>query len=480
MNTVRAVGDSDIPLVVDVDGTLIKTDLLHEAALQFIARHPLQTWQLAAWLTGGKANLKACLAERIDPGCATIPLRPETLAAIHAAQDQGRPVWLASASSRRWVEPIAERVGGVAGVLASDEQTNLAGSKKASALTAKFGEQGFDYIGDNKVDMPVWALARRAFLVSHSRGFEAAVRRRFPDVQTIAEQGSPLRQHIRAMRVYQWAKNLLVFLPLIAAHSVRDPASLLAAIIAFFAFSFAASSAYIINDLLDLPGDRDHHRKRGRPFAAGELRVTRGLAMAVVLAVAAALLALFLPFRFWLVLGAYVGLTLAYSFYLKRKILVDVIVLGGLYTIRVFGGVAAEQQMASTWLLMFCLFIFLSLATVKRCSELVARQEAGKSAPPGRGYRATDLNVLFPLGAAAGYGAVLVVTLYLSSPEIAALYSHPNRMWLMCPLLLYWISRVLMLSNRGEMHDDPIIFALTDRVSWMTGAIAAVIITASV
>jgi 4-hydroxybenzoate polyprenyltransferase len=154
--------------------------------------------------------------------------------------------------------------------------------------------------------------------------------------------------------------------------------------------------------------------------------------------------------------------------------------LGGLYTIRVFGGVAAVEQQASAWLLMFCLFLFLSLATVKRCSELVARQEAGKSAPPGRGYRAIDLNVLFPLGAAAGYGAVLVVTLYLSSPEISALYAHPNRMWLMCPLLLYWVSRVLMLSNRGEMHDDPIIFALTDRVSWMTGAIAAAIIAVSV
>ncbi len=472
-------GTSPVPLVVDVDGTLVRGDLLHEAALQFVARHPLQVWRLVTWLARGKARLKHELASRIDPGTDSVPLRDETLAVIDAARSQGRPVVLASASHRRWVEPIAARIDG-AEVLASDDRVNLAGHAKASALIDRFGEGGFDYVGDHRVDMPVWAAARRALLVSHDNGLERKVRQRFPDAELIARDRPALRQHLRALRMHQWAKNLLVFLPLIAGHGILDPAAALATLAAFIAFCTAASSAYIVNDLLDLPGDRDHPRKRFRPFAAGLLSPARGLVLATTLMVGAFAIGALLPWRFVLVLGSYVALTLAYSLVLKRRLLIDIIVLGGLYTIRVFGGVAAMQQPQSPWLLMFSLFLFLSLAAVKRCSELVARREAGKSAPLGRGYRLVDLQVLFPLAAASGYAAVLVVTLYLSSPEVVELYSHPSRMWLICPLLLYWISRVLVIAGRNELHDDPVIFALTDRTSWLTGVLIAFIITLSI
>ena len=478
MNVVDQLSPA-VPLVVDVDGTLLKSDLLHEATLQFVARYPLEAWKLGSWLLRGKAALKARLAERVDPGTDSIPLREETVALIRAAQETGRPVYLASASDRRWVEPIAERIGGIAGVLASDGQVNLAGSNKAAALVETFGHQKFDYIGDHRVDLPVWAEARRQLLVGHSPSLEAAVKRRFPDVETIARPRPSIRAHFRALRTHQWAKNTLVFLPVIAGHSFRQLDVLLATITAFFAFSLAASSAYIINDLLDLPGDRDHPRKCRRPFAAGEVPITRGIAMALALMAAAILLAATLPARFLFILAVYVCFTLGYSLYLKRKLLIDVIVLGGLYTLRVFGGVAATGERQSQWLLMFSLFLFLCLATVKRCSELVARRDAGKPGPIGRNYQASDLDVLFPLGAAAGYGAVLVVTLYLSSPEVVALYSHPTRLWLICPLLLYWVSRVLVLSNRNLLHDDPVIFALTDPVSWLTGLAAAAIILVS-
>lgn len=468
-----------VPLVVDVDGTLLRGDLLHEAALQFVARHPLEFWRLPVWLLRGKAQLKARLADRINPGTDSMPFREETLAAVRAAQESGRPVYLASASDRRWVEPIADRLGGVAGVLASDGQSNLAGVRKAAALVERFGTGNFDYIGDHSIDKPVWEEARRQILVGHSGRLEAAVRRRFPNAEVIARPRPRLRAHVRALRVHQWAKNLLVFLPIVAGHSFGDFAKLSATIVAFAAFSLAASSAYIVNDLLDLPSDRDHPRKSRRPFAAGDLSAVRGLVMAAALMIAAVGLGAMLPARFFAVLALYVALTLAYSLYLKRKMLVDVIVLGGLYTLRVLGGLAATAAAQSQWLLMFSLFLFLSLATVKRCSELVARRDAGKSAPLGRGYVATDLNVLFPLGAAAGYGAVLVFALYLGSPEVAGLYAHPDRLWLLCPLLLYWISRVLIISNRNELHDDPVIFALTDRVSWMTGAVTIGIIAVS-
>ena len=477
MNAVDA--GMTVPLVVDIDGTLLKSDLLHEAALQFIAGSPLETWRLAAWLQRGKAEFKARLANRVDFGTDRIPLREETVAAIRAAQEAGRAVYLASASDRRWVETVADRIGGIAGVLASDGRTNLAGSAKAAALVERFGRQNFDYIGDNQVDMAVWSEARRQILVGRSARLEAAVLCRFPQAETIARPRVTISAYIRALRVHQWAKNALVFLPLIAGHSFTA-GNLLVAAAAFLAFSLAASSAYIVNDLLDLAGDRDHPRKCRRPFAAGDVPITHGLGMAVMLMAAAALVAAALPPLFLAILAGYLALTLGYSLHLKRKVMIDVLVLGSLYTLRVFGGVAATGQQQSQWLLMFSLFLFLALATVKRCSELVARGDTGTAAPLGRGYVAADLKVLFPLSAAAGYGAVLVVALYLSSPEVIALYTHPKRLWLICPLLLYWISRVLILSNRNQLHDDPVIFALTDPVSWLTGLATAAVIAVSI
>ncbi len=471
---------SNIPLIVDVDGTLLKGDLLYEAALQFVARHPFQIWRLVVWLWGGKAHLKTRLAERVDPVVESIPLREETLAAIARAKADGRKIWLASASPRAWVERVAARVDGIDDILATDEHTNLAGPAKAAALVGRFGEKGFDYIGDHRVDVPVWRASRHPLVVAHNAALVRTVNREFPQATIIARDHGSLRPYLRSLRMYQWAKNLLVFLPVIAGHSVLDPQILLAAIAAFVAFSLAASSAYIVNDLLDLPGDRDHPRKRNRPFAAGHVPVIHGLVLSAALMAAATGLALLLPWRFGMVLGSYVALTLGYSLVLKRRLLIDVIVLGSLYAIRVLGGVVATDERQSPWLLMFSLFLFLSLAAVKRCSELVARREAGKPAPLGRGYRIEDLAVLFPLAAAAGYGAVLVVTLYLSSPDVTQLYAHPMRMWLICPLLLYWISRVLVISNRNELHDDPVIFALTDRISWLVGALVAGVIAISV
>ena len=468
------------PLIVDVDGTLIRSDLLFEAVLQLIATQPWNSWKPLTWLAGGKASLKKNLVETTDPHIATMPMRAETVAAIEAARAAGRPVWLASASDQRWVEQIAERIGGVDGVMGSDGVTNLSGSNKASALVERFGRKGFDYIGDHHVDMPVWDAARRPIVVAPSSGLERAVKRRFPDAEIIARPRTPIRSYFNAMRPYQWAKNALVFLPAIAGHSVGDIAVLMAAVMAFFAFSFAASSAYIINDLLDLPGDRDHHRKSMRPFASSDISVPRGIVMAIGLMVLAIAIACLLPLEFLGILIGYVAATLGYSLVLKRHMLIDVITLGGLYTVRVLGGIAATGEEKSQWLLMFCLFFFLSLAIVKRCSELVARRDAGKSSPPGRGYAIKDLAMLLPLGAAAGYVSVMVVMLYLSSPRMIGLYSHPLRLWLICPLLIYWISRALMLSNRGEMHDDPIIFALTDKVSWLTGVSAAVVIAVAI
>ena len=466
------------PLVVDVDGTLVRGDLLHEAALQFLARHPLEFWRLGLWLTQGKAKLKDALSARVDPGIDSVPLRSEVLAAIDQARADGREIVLASASPERWVSALATRIGG-ARVMASSGTVNLAGAAKAQALVDTFGEGGFDYVGDAPVDLPVWKAAGHQLVVAHNRSIERLATSHFPDAEIVSRDRPSWRAHLKALRPHQWSKNLLVFLTMVAGHHF-DLASVLALLLAFFCFCAAASSAYIINDLLDLPGDRDHPSKRYRPFASGALSPVRGIVMAAVLMLAALGAATTLHVQFLLVLSCYVVLTLGYSLLLKRRLIIDIIVLGGLYTIRVFGGVKALQQDESPWLLMFCLFLFLSLAAVKRCTELVARREAGKTGAAGRGYRVDDLAVLYPLASAAGYGAVLVVALYLSSPDVAELYAHPNRMWLICPMLLYWVSRIIVIASRNELHHDPVIFALTDRISWLCGAIIALIILVSI
>ena len=466
------------PLVIDVDGTLLRTDLLQEAALQFVAGFPWEAWRLPLWLLKGKATLKAALAARVDPGVASAPLRAETVELIRQAQATGRPVYLASASDSRYVQALAERLGGIAGIFATDQHANLAGAAKAARLETEFGVGGYDYVGDRAVDFPVWRSARTQIAVSHSDAFTRRVRSAFPDVQVIAEPRASVGALFKAMRPHQWAKNTLVFLPAIAGHQF-GPASLGASLVAFVCFCMAASSSYLVNDLLDLPADRDHPTKRNRPLAAGTLPIPTGILLSLALLAAAAALALLLPGGFALVLAAYVAVTLGYSLYLKRKLLIDVITLGGLYAIRVFGGIRAADQPPSPWLLTFCLFLFLSLATVKRCSEMIVRRNEGKDAIAGRGYRPSDLNALMPLAAAAGYGAVLVVTLYLASPEVSRLYTHPVRMWLTCPALLYWISRVLVLSSRGELHEDPVVFALRDRVSWLTAVYVGFVIAVS-
>ncbi len=474
-----AVAPECVPLVVDVDGTLIATDLLHEAMLRFIAIFPREVLLVPGWIAAGKSNLKSRLADRVNPGIDTVPLREGVVDVIRAAQASGRPVYLASASDRRYVDELAERVGGIAGVFGTEAGVNLAGKAKADGLVAAFGEKGYDYIGDTPVDFDVWRSARKPLVVARSDAFADSVMQTFPDAEVISRPRIDLKSCVRALRVHQWAKNVLLFLPMIAGHRF-DIATIAATLLGFFCFSFAASSAYIFNDLLDLPGDREHPRKRSRPFAAGAVPIPYGIVMSLGLAAAAFGLSLFLPLRFTGILLLYIASTLAYSLVLKRRVLIDVVTLGGLYTLRVYGGLAATNEYQTQWLLMFSLFLFLSLAIVKRSSEIVTMRAAGKTGLKGRGYRVADLSVLMSLGAAAGYGAVFVVALYLASPEVIALYGHSHRMWLICPLLIFWISRILLLSNRGELHYDPVIFALTDRASWITGACVAVVIAASI
>jgi 4-hydroxybenzoate polyprenyltransferase len=278
------------------------------------------------------------------------------------------------------------------------------------------------------------------------------------------------------LRIHQWAKNGLIFVPLAASHRLQEAHVLGDGILAFLAFSLCASSVYLLNDMLDLAADREHHSKCNRPFASGQLSLLFGLIAAPLLIVAALLICTLLPAKFLAVLAAYYVATLAYSFGLKRVVMIDVLALAGLYTVRIVAGAAATDIPLSFWLLMFAIFIFLSLAIVKRYAELYVMRQQGKLKAKGRGYQVEDIALLQSLGTASGYLSILVLALYVNSPDISHLYHYPKLVWALVPVMLYWISRIWMQTHRGQMHDDPLVYALKDKVSLLTGVVAALVL----
>jgi 4-hydroxybenzoate polyprenyltransferase len=360
-------------------------------------------------------------------------------------------------------------------VIASDATRNLKGDWKAAALVAEFGERGFDYVGDSTADLPVWSASRRALVVGSPTLVDRV--QRVASLEKVFENPSVrIKDWARALRVYQWVKNVLVFIPLFAAHRGGDVQLVSQAFIAFLAFSLCASSVYIINDLLDLETDRTHSRKSSRPFASGRLSIRSGVAVAPILLAMAFLLSAALPPAFLAVLSLYFVVTLAYSMRLKRTTVLDVLLLAGLYTLRLLAGAAAVSVQASFWLLAFSMFLFLSLALVKRVSELHGMPADTTDRPSGRKYRREDLPVLMSMGTAAGYTAVMVLALYINSSASEVLYRRPEALWLLCPLLLFWISRVWLVTYRGQMHDDPIVFAFRDSISrWLVVPAAAIV-----
>ena len=469
-----------IPLVLDLDGTLVSGDTLAESALRLLARNPLALMGSASL---DRALLKQHIARRAALDPASLAYNGAVLALAKAARGDGRSVVLATAADASVAHAVAAHLGLFDSVLASDGQTNLKGSAKADALVARFGAGGFDYAGDAAADLPVWAQARRAFVVSPSAALLARARAVCPDVTAIgAAAGGRPGLALRAMRPHQWAKNLLVFVPVLAAHHARG-LPLLQAGIGFLAFSLCASSVYLLNDMLDLPHDRLHATKRRRPFASGALPLVWGPVLTASLLGATLLIAaVALPPAFLAMLAIYYASTLAYSFVLKRHAVWDVVALAGLYTLRIFAGAAATATPISPWLLAFSLFLFFCLAIVKRLTELIQHARAGgENRLSGRGYRAEDLDMLRSMAASSGTMSVLVLALYINSAEVVRLYRHPSVLWALCPILLFWVSRVLMLSNRGLMNDDPVVFALRDRVSLLAGAasLAAVLVAAS-
>jgi 4-hydroxybenzoate polyprenyltransferase/phosphoserine phosphatase len=472
---------SDEPILcVDLDGTLIHTDLLYESILALLRQSPFVVLLLPVWLMRGRAYLKQQVALRVQPDAATLPYNQALLIELRKERARGRKMALVTGSPMVFAQAVAKELHLFDEVIATDDQVNLTGSRKAARLVQRFGSRGYDYAGDSIADIPVWSQAREAWTVDVPPvALKLVSGARFTH-RFDRPPASP-KQYLRAIRVHQWLKNVLVFVPLLAAHRAGEAGLLINSMVMFFAFSLCASSGYVFNDLLDLAADRAHPRKRTRPFASGALPLTHGIVMAPLLLIAAIALV-------WSRLGAlslgvlvtyYVG-TMAYSLVLKQRATIDVLTLAGLYTLRIIAGSAATEIPPSFWLLAFSMFMFFSLAVVKRYSEVLAVRARGEDRLHSRGYRAEDEMVLSVMGVTSGFMSVLVLALYVQSVPVRSLYHHPFMISLLCPLMLYWICRTWLKTHRGEMHDDPLVFAATDRISWIVAALCAgILIVAS-
>lgn len=461
---------ASLPLAVDLDGTLVCGDTLWEACVELVVHKPWYALLLPLWLLKGKAGFKQALAAHIRLNPASLAYHTALLDYLQAQKRSGRQLWLVTAANRDIAESVAEHHKGLFdGIMASDAEHNLSGVNKADELVRQFGEKGFAYAANASVDLKVWRHAGAAVTVNADASLRENAAR-----LTVLEHDIPatdtrslLRRVLRAIRIHQWAKNSLVFVPLIMSHTVGQPDKLLTTILAFIAFSCSSSAIYIINDFVDLESDRRHHQKRYRPFAAGSLPLYWGVILAPALLLVSFGLALNIEVSFALALLTYIVLTLSYSFLLKQYALLDVLALTILYTLRIIAGAVAVKLALSYWLLAFSVFIFFSLALSKRYSELHNLKQLDTGKKKARGYHVEDLPIIILFGISSGYLAVLVSVLYINNLTADVLYQHPVRLWPVSLAVLYWVSRIWLLAHRGELHEDPVLFAIHDRASYV-------------
>ena len=465
-----------------------------DSIFALVRQNPRAVLQIPGWLAQGKAAFKRHVTRAVTLDVTHLPYNQPLLRFLRQAHADGRTLYLATAADTLLAERIAAEEGIFTGVLASDGTVNLAGRNKLQAFQDRFGTE-FSYIGNASPDLLVLHGCREPMVANPTAGLlrglnEAGI----SPLEVFLDQVGPARAWLKAIRLHQWAKNTLIFLPLLLAHAWHGPrmaASLVGAVLAFLSFGLCASATYIVNDLLDIDADRRHHSKRRRPFAAGNLSALSGAAVSATFLVGSALLAVLLPrlvavsgaplenpwsFVRWLLV--YAVSTTAYSLALKRVVLVDVIVLSGLYTVRIIAGSAATGVPVSAWLAGFSVFFFLSLAFVKRFAELESLRLREKAPSNGRGYLLADIEQLRTFGTSAAYVSVAVLMLYVFNLD-TRLYLHPGRLWLLLPVLLLWVSQLWLLASRGELNEDPVVYAITDRRSLLLGAVVVGIVVAA-
>ena len=467
------------PLCVDLDGTLVKSDTLVDSLLALLRTRPVLLVKLPGHLLQGKAAFKAFVTESVALDVAHLPYNRALLQFLHQEHARGRAIYLATGADVHLARRVADHLGIFADVLGSDGTTNLTGDHKLECLRSRLDSAAFDYVGNDTPDLPLLAQAAVAMVANPSLGLRMKLNARaIRPEHLFLERTSTLKSLLKAMRLHQWAKNLLIFVPLFCSHALSI-GKLLTALAAFFCFSLTASGAYIVNDLLDIESDRRHPRKRLRPIAAGDLSAFAGISTAVVFLILGLVGAALLPGRFAAWLLIYLAATLCYSWILKPIALVDVLALSGLYILRLLAGGSVTQTPISHWLAGFSMFLFLSLAMVKRYAELKNLRADNAVPRNGRGYFVTDLDQLRSFGTSSAYAAVVVFAIYISGPDVVKLYHQPRFLWLTVPLMTLWLNRVWLLASRGELDEDPVAFALTDPMSQAIGlAVAAIVLLA--
>jgi 4-hydroxybenzoate polyprenyltransferase len=464
-----------VPLCVDLDGTLVKSDTLVDSLLVLLRSHPMLAFQLPGHLRHGKAAFKAFVTKSVSLDVAHLPYNHKLLQFLHEEHARGRAIYLTTGADMALAQRVAVHLGIFSGVLASDGVNNLTGGRKLESLRANLGSSPFDYVGNDTPDLPMLVKANVPMVANPSLALTMELHsRRLRPARQFNESPSLGITLVKAVRLQQWAKNLLIFLPLLLSHALSAN-KLLAAVIAFFCFSLTASAVYIVNDLLDIEADRRHPEECLRPFASGDLPALAGIGMVAIFLLLGILGGSLLPGNFFGWLALYLVATLAYSIYLKRIAIVDVLMLTGLYILRLLAGGASTQTQISHWMAGFSIFLFLSLAMVKRFAELENLRANGSTPGDGRSYLLADVEHLRSFGAASSLAAVVVFAIYIGGPEVAKLYSQPSLLWLIVPLMILWLARLWLLASRGKLDEDPLVFALSDRISLAIGAAVVVI-----
>lgn len=462
-------------VICDMDDCLIKTDALYEQWFGLLKQQPLLFFASLIWLIKGRSFFKQHLANRSKFNAAPLPFRQEIKSLLAQRKTQeDTVVVLASASPLPWVQAVADHLGLFDVVIGSSEHTNLKGRNKLAEIKKITNGQSFSYAGDHKADLPIWEAASEIIVVNPSSSLKAKIDALNKPTLVVSDKNrNSLRLMIKQLRPHQWVKNMLVFLPMIAGHQIFSFKTLLSGGFAFAGFSLAASFVYVLNDLLDLPSDRNHHTKKNRPFASGNLSIKWGLLLLPTLLGLSLAIASLLPLAFGGLIVGYILLNLAYSLYLKQSVIVDIIILSLMYTLRIYAGSAATSIPVSEWLLSFSTLFFFSLACVKRYTEIIRSKT--KITIDGRGYRQVDHSMISSLGVGSGLISVLIILLYLQGNEVRSLYTFPQYLWFATPVLLFWVSRIWVLANRDEIHDDPVVFAVKDKVSWLCLVVLAVV-----
>ena len=467
-----------IPLVVDLDGTLLRSDLLLETGMVYLQKNPLGIIKPIYWIAKGKAELKYKLAESTSLDVSILPYNSDVLELVKEERKKGRKVVLATASWHSLADRIAEYLNLFDDVIATNSQHNLSAQQKRDVLVERYGIVGFDYVGNSNDDLCVWRASRKAYVVNPNAHVLRCVKNFKNLGKVINSNHVGIGVWLKALRLHQWLKNILLFIPLLTAHQLTNLKLFLPGVFAFFIFGLAASSVYIFNDLLDLENDRKNSIKRLRPFAAGLLQIHYGLLVSFLLLITSLTVSQWLlPWQFTTTLCVYYLMTLAYSSFIKRLTIADVIILALLYTLRIIAGTFTFGFPLTYWILAFSLFLFLSLAFIKRYTELQMVFNNGESLKVnGRGYYSNDMPIIASLGAASGYIAVMVLALYIDEQMSLTIYRYPQLIWFACPLMLFWISRLWLLAHRNQMHHDPVIFAIKDRTSWTIAGLLILIL----